>query len=180
MIEERLAKWRVPPERLILEVTENALMLDPARAKETLQYLCDQGVRIAIDDFGTGYSSLGYLKALSAEELKIDKSFVQDILDDASDQTIVASTIDMAHNLGLKVVAEGIETADSMQYLKQIGCDIGQGYHIGRPMAADEVVAWHEHWIASAVSNRRKRNPRIRRGETGSVAKFRAKKVSVG
>ena len=180
MIEERMSKWRVPPHRLILEVTENALMLDPARAKETLQQLRDLGIRIAIDDFGTGYSSLGYLKALSAEELKIDKSFVVNILEDASDRTIVASTIDMAHNLGLKVVAEGIESAEAMQHLKTIGCDVGQGFYIGRPMDADAILSWHEQWSGSPLSKRRKRTSRVRASDTASVGKYRRRKASVG
>lgn len=180
MIEARVAKWRVPPKRLILEVTENALMLDPARARETLQQLRDLGIRIAIDDFGTGYSSLGYLKALSAEELKIDKSFVLNILEDASDRTIVASTIDMAHNLGLKVVAEGIESAEAMQHLKNIGCDVGQGFYIGRPMDADAILSWHEQWSGSPLSKRRKRTPRVRIGDAASLTKYRDRKVSVG
>jgi EAL domain-containing protein (putative c-di-GMP-specific phosphodiesterase class I) len=141
-VAELMAHWGVPPEGLILEVTESALMHDPAKAKSVIVALADLGVRISIDDFGTGYSSLGYLKDLRADELKIDKSFVQGLAEDAGNETIVRSTVGMAHALGLKVVAEGIETREARDFLLGIDCDVGQGYLFGKPMKVTDFDAW--------------------------------------
>jgi EAL domain-containing protein (putative c-di-GMP-specific phosphodiesterase class I) len=100
------------------------------------------GVPLSIDDFGTGYSSLAYLKRLPVHEIKIDKSFVINMATDENDATIVRSTIDLAHNLGLKVVAEGVENQEAWDQLRALGCDAAQGYHIGRPMSATAIGVW--------------------------------------
>ena len=105
-----------------------------------LERLVDQGVRIAIDDFGVGYSSLGQLKTLPAEVLKIDRSFVSSMETDRHDEAIVSSTIELAHRLGLRVVAEGVETPAHLARLRAAGCDIGQGHLLGRPLPGDEIV----------------------------------------
>lgn len=136
---EMLQKWEVNPQKIMLEITETAMMADPINAKATLDKLNQLGLKIAIDDFGTGFSSLAYIKQLPVQELKIDKSFVSDMVYDENDAVIVHSTIDLAHNLGLKVVAEGVETQEITEQLKQLNCDVIQGHHYGKPMRADEI-----------------------------------------
>ncbi|HYH28201.1 MAG TPA: EAL domain-containing protein [Actinomycetota bacterium] len=130
------------PSWLELELTESSIMSDPARSTKVLDRLADLGVSIAIDDFGTGYSSLAYLKALPVTTLKIDRSFVMSMGSDQSDATIVRSIIDLGANLGLRVVAEGVETADAMEALRGMGCDVAQGYHLARPMPGTAVRDW--------------------------------------
>ncbi|MEK9953171.1 MAG: EAL domain-containing protein, partial [Curvibacter sp.] len=125
-----------------LEITESAIMDDPQRAEAMLNRLSGQGYKLSIDDFGTGYSSLAYLKRLPVDELKIDKSFVMGMEHDKDDATIVRSTIDLAHNLGLSVVAEGVENAAILELLRGLGCDEVQGYHISRPMPAPDFMEW--------------------------------------
>jgi len=137
-----LAEYDVPPSQLMLEVTESAIMRDPARAAIAMQRLRSAGIRFAIDDFGTGHSSLAQLHALPVDELKIDRSFVQNVERSASNTAIVRSTIELAHNLGLKVVAEGIETPEAWTMLLRLGCDVAQGYLISRPMAPAAVDEW--------------------------------------
>ncbi len=132
----------VPATAFCLEITESAIMDDPQRAEAMLNRLSEQGFKLSIDDFGTGYSSLAYLKRLPVDELKIDKSFVMGMETDADDAIIVRSTIDLAHNLGLSVVAEGVETAAILERLRALGCDEVQGYHISRPMPAPAFMAW--------------------------------------
>lgn len=127
---------------LTLEITESAVMSNPSNGLAILTELDRMGVTLAIDDFGTGYSSLAYLKRLPVDELKIDKSFVTDMAEDENDAVIVRSTIDLAHNLGLKVTAEGVETQDVWDVLEILGCDFSQGYFMGRPMPADKLDAW--------------------------------------
>jgi diguanylate cyclase (GGDEF)-like protein/PAS domain S-box-containing protein len=139
------ARYAMPAAALVLEITESAIMVDPERSLEIATRIAGMGFRLSIDDFGTGYSSLFYLSRLPVAELKIDRSFVGRMLDHPTDAVIVQSTIDLAHNLGLKVVAEGIETAAIRDRLAELGCDLGQGYHIGRPMPAEEVLAWLAH-----------------------------------
>jgi diguanylate cyclase (GGDEF)-like protein len=129
------------PDWLCLEITESAIMDDPQRALATARALSSAGFRLSIDDFGTGYSSLAYLKQLPVQELKIDQSFVFGMVEDEGDRTIVRSTIELAHNLGLAVVAEGIETEAALTLLAQWGCDEGQGYFIARPMPAEQLLA---------------------------------------
>jgi diguanylate cyclase (GGDEF)-like protein len=136
-----LRRWEVEPRQLAVEITENGLMADPARALQTITGLRVMGIRIAIDDFGTGYSSLAYLKRLPVDELKIDRSFIRDLASDDDDLAIVRSTISLGHDLGLTIVAEGIEDAGTWDLLRRLGCDIAQGYFIGRPMSAAALVA---------------------------------------
>lgn len=137
-----LKAWEIEPHWLELEITESVIMNDPARALKILTQLDEMGVRLAIDDFGTGYSSLAYLKRLPVDEVKIDRSFVTDMLHDESNSVIVKSTIDLGHNLGMKVVAEGVENLECFNLLKTLGCDAAQGFYISRPLAADLFVQW--------------------------------------
>ena len=143
-----LVKHRVPAEAFCLEITESAIMDDPQRALATLNKLSGLGFKLSIDDFGTGYSSLAYLKRLPVDELKIDKSFVMSMVEDLDDAKIVRSTIDLAHNLGLTVVAEGVENAKVWDALRDLECDEAQGYHMGKPMPASEFNAWSMAWLA--------------------------------
>jgi EAL domain-containing protein (putative c-di-GMP-specific phosphodiesterase class I) len=112
------------------------------RAADTLRRIDDSGVRISIDDFGTGYSSLAYLRKLPFSEIKIDRSFVKGIANDSEDAAIVRSTSELGHNLGLSVVAEGVEDEPTLQMLSSFGCDAAQGYYLGRPMPAAELAVW--------------------------------------
>jgi len=141
-VENLLRRHGVPPTRLCLELTESVVMADVEGTQATLARLAALGVRLAIDDFGTGYSSLAYLSRLPVDELKIDRSFARRLTTEATNQTIVASTIGLGHSLGLRVVAEGIEDAQTWALLGRLGCDVGQGYYIARPLAADEAGAW--------------------------------------
>lgn len=126
------------PRNVILELTESDIMNDPMRAKYVLSEIRKIGASISIDDFGTGYSSLAYLKQLPVSEIKIDRSFIVEMLEDNNDKTIVQTIINLGHNLELSVVAEGVETQDAYQILKQQGCDIAQGYYINRPLLAHD------------------------------------------
>ncbi len=132
----------IDPERLELELTESTLIESEAKAIETLTALKSTGIKLAIDDFGTGYSSLAYLKKLPLDYLKVDRSFVLNMKNDEDDRTIVSSTIDLAHNLGLKVIAEGIEDVQSLTLLKEMRCEIAQGFYIGRPLHPSQFQAW--------------------------------------
>jgi diguanylate cyclase (GGDEF)-like protein len=132
----------VPARLLELEVTETALMTEPVRAQRLLEELSGLGVRISIDDFGAGYTSLGQLKNLPVDELKIDKSFVMTMTEDRSNALIVRSVVDLGHNLGLTIVAEGVETEQALTELRGFGCDIAQGYHLSRPITADALTTW--------------------------------------
>jgi diguanylate cyclase (GGDEF)-like protein len=137
-----LEAWDVSPEMLLLEITENSVMADPTRVLGVLKALRDMGVELALDDFGTGYSSLAYLKRLPVTELKIDKSFVMNMAGDESDAVIVQSTIGLARNLRLRVVAEGVEDRAAWDELVSLGCDVAQGYFLGRPMPPTELTTW--------------------------------------
>jgi diguanylate cyclase (GGDEF)-like protein len=132
-----LARWEVDAAQLELEITESMLMTDPARAEATLTRLSQIGLTLSVDDFGTGYSSLANLKRLPVDAIKIDKSFVMEMAVDASDAAIVRSTIDLAHNLGLRVVAEGVESEDAWRHLGALGCDYAQGFYLSRPLPAE-------------------------------------------
>jgi EAL domain-containing protein (putative c-di-GMP-specific phosphodiesterase class I) len=136
---------------LILEITETSVMSDAEYARRVLNRLSAMGLTLAIDDFGTGYSSLSYLKRLPVNEVKIDKSFVLNMQEDENDAVIVRSIIDLARNLGLRVVAEGVETTDAWEALRGMGCDIAQGYYISRPLPADQFGAWLETVTPTAV-----------------------------
>jgi EAL domain-containing protein (putative c-di-GMP-specific phosphodiesterase class I)/CHASE2 domain-containing sensor protein len=137
LLRHRLEQTMLPVDRLVIEVTESAAMKHPERAIAALESWRALGLSISIDDYGTGQSSLGYLQKLPANELKIDKSFVQTIAHDPRNAIMVRSTIAMAHELGMKVVAEGIEDAECLALLKEMGCDTAQGWHIGKPMPVD-------------------------------------------
>ena len=139
----------LPPENLELEITESMVMANPERATAILRELRAVGVHLAIDDFGTGYSSLGYLKSFPVHTLKIDRSFIKDVPADPDDVAITHAIIAMGHSLRLDVVAEGVETAEQLAFLREHGCDYMQGYLIGKPMAAEELsrmLARHTHW----------------------------------
>jgi diguanylate cyclase (GGDEF)-like protein len=141
-----LKRHHLQPAAFCLEITESAIMDDPMRAQQTLEGLHAMGVDLSIDDFGTGYSSLAYLKRLPVQELKIDKSFVMKMESDADDAKIVRSTIDLGHNMGLKVVAEGLENLAVWELLAKMGCDQGQGYYISKPMPAEQLAGWLTTW----------------------------------
>ncbi len=133
---------RIPPQYLVLEITEGAVMSSPSDGIRNLRRLDAAGISLAIDDFGTGYSSLAYLKQLPVDELKIDKSFVMNMVNDDNDAVIVRSTIDLAHNLGLKVTAEGVENKDTWEILTVLGCDASQGYFMSKPQPAESLARW--------------------------------------
>ncbi|RLV48637.1 phosphodiesterase [Nocardioides mangrovicus] len=139
-----LDRYSVAPGRLRLEVTESAVMHDPRRALAVLTELADDGIPLSLDDFGTGFSSMSHLRMVPARELKIDRSFVRDMVREPDDAVLVRSTVDLAHNLGLAVVAEGVEDEQTLRQLERLGCDVMQGYHIGRPMRVDEFEDWLE------------------------------------
>lgn len=129
---------KIEPSQITLELTENIFIKDPIRSKKILDNISSMGIGISIDDFGTGYSSLAYLKQLPVNEIKIDRSFVMEMADDENDEVIVRTTIDLAHNMGIKVVAEGVESLAIANKLKEFNCDAAQGYYLGRPMLADK------------------------------------------
>jgi diguanylate cyclase (GGDEF)-like protein len=141
---ELMAEYGASPDWLCLEITESAIMEDPKRALGILEELHQMGLSLSVDDFGTGYSSLAYLKKLPVSELKIDQSFISHMVSDKDDATIVRSTIDLGHNMGLTVVAEGIEDNATWEMLREMGCDVAQGYHIAKPMTADALQDWLE------------------------------------
>jgi diguanylate cyclase (GGDEF)-like protein len=141
-VAQLLEKYSVRPGQLTLEITESAMMSDPLRARNVLVELSDMGVNLAVDDFGTGFSSLVYLKMLPVKDLKIDKSFVINMREDENDAIIVHSTIELAHNLGLKVIAEGVEDQQTLSQLQQQKCDMAQGYHISQPLPQDALQRW--------------------------------------
>ena len=155
-----LRKWDYPPDRLALEITENAILVDPDHAMAMVAQFAELGVKISIDDFGTGYSSLSYLKNLAARELKIDKSFVLGMDQNASDRTIVKSVISLAHDLGLTVVAEGIETEKALSLLNTFGCDVGQGYLFGKPMTVGDFEKWLRRYAPEAAESKSNWGPR--------------------
>ena len=146
-----LAETGVAAKYLTLEITESAVMDNPSDGLAILTELDRMGVTLAIDDFGTGYSSLAYLKRLPVDELKIDKSFVTEMEEDENDAVIVRSTIDLAHNLGLRVTAEGVETSGVWDLLSMLGCDTSQGYLMGRPMSADQLEAFLRKPVAPPI-----------------------------
>ena len=144
-VAELVGRSGVPPGALTLEITESGVMTDPEAAIAVLWGLRRIGVRLSVDDFGTGYSSLAYLKRLPVDEVKLDKSFVLNMTADPHDAAIVRSTIELAHNLGLQLVAEGVEDQETLELLAALGCDLVQGYHLARPMPADQLVLLQLH-----------------------------------
>jgi len=159
MLTGMLSSHEVPHQRLTLELTESAMMQDPQRTMEILNQLNKMGLHLSIDDFGTGYSSLAYLSKLPVGEIKIDKSFVMSMAQNDNNAMIVRTTIDLAHNLDLKVIAEGVENQQTLEMLQAMGCDYVQGYHISRPMPAEKLAAWlqSDAWplVPSAASGGR-------------------------
>jgi EAL domain-containing protein (putative c-di-GMP-specific phosphodiesterase class I) len=147
-IEMLLARYEIPARLLELEITEGSIMDQPTLAIGSLDRLSAMGVTLAIDDFGTGYSSLGYLQRLPVNTLKIDRSFVLHLCTNENDAVIVRSTVELGHNLGLLVVAEGVEDGDTLDRLAEMECDVAQGYHIARPMP----VPAFEHWIEGYIA----------------------------
>jgi EAL domain-containing protein (putative c-di-GMP-specific phosphodiesterase class I) len=141
-IEAALRAYQAKPDLLELEITENTVIHQPERTRAILESLGEIGVRLSIDDFGTGYSSLAHLRSLPVNAIKIDRSFVRDIADDLDDQVIVRSILDLAHNLGLETVAEGVENSRASQLLQRFGCNFMQGYMIARPMPLHEAMEW--------------------------------------
>ena len=144
LVARALNIWGAPAGSLVMEVTESAMMVDPDIALRTLTALHEMGVTISIDDFGTGYSSLAYLKKLPVGELKIDKTFVMQMSENSMDRKIVQSVIDLAHNMELQVVAEGVENEASLDMLVSMGCDFAQGYFIAKPMSLSDLPGWLE------------------------------------
>ncbi|MFP5506926.1 MAG: putative bifunctional diguanylate cyclase/phosphodiesterase, partial [Gammaproteobacteria bacterium] len=142
VIESLLTEYGLPAERLELEITENAMMKNPEQARAMLDRLHALGIRLTVDDYGTGYSSLAHLKSMPVDCIKIDRSFVGDMVEDENAAVIVRSTIDLAHNLGLRVVAEGVSSQEVWDVLEILGCDTAQGYFIAQPMPADSLERW--------------------------------------
>jgi EAL domain-containing protein (putative c-di-GMP-specific phosphodiesterase class I) len=140
-IDRALRTWGVNGRGLVVEITETAMMVDPKKARDALLELKSYGVRLSVDDFGTGYSSIYYLAQLPLDELKIDLMFVKSMLELPHYAKIVRSLIDLAHNLELMVVAEGVENEPIQDALQHLGCDYLQGYHIGRPVPAEDLKA---------------------------------------
>jgi len=155
---EMLASHKSAAEWLQLEITESAVMTDPAHVLEVLKRLSAMGLKLALDDFGTGYSSMTYLKKLPLDTIKVDKSFVIGMSGDANDAAIVRTSIDLAHNFGRTVIAEGVENAEALQKLKDFGCDMAQGLYISRPLPAAEL----QEWLAKSSWGPRKKTVKYR------------------
>ncbi|HHJ14411.1 MAG TPA: GGDEF domain-containing protein [Gammaproteobacteria bacterium] len=155
-VQAAMAIWNVPASQLALEVTESAMMRDPRSSLETLRRFADAGIRLSIDDFGTGYSSLAYLRELPVNELKIDKSFIMGTTQGQENRKIVLSIIELAHNLDIGVVAEGVEQAATLDWLREAGCDLAQGFYFARPMPRKRLEQWlkaSEWGFAEQASN---------------------------
>ena len=139
-VQRGLALWGLDPARLKLEIVETAMMVDPPTVRRVMRELSELGIRFSIDDFAAGYSSLAYLKELPVQELKIDKSFVLNMVNDEDDAVIARAIIDLAHNLSCSVVAEGVENRETFELLEILGCDAVQGHHVGTPMSAGQLL----------------------------------------
>ena len=168
VVAELLAASGAPANQLRLEITESSLLADPERARENLAALRALGIRIAIDDFGTGYSSLNYLQRLPVDELKIDKSFVQSMATDEGARSIVRAVIDMADDLGLGVVAEGVEDRATWEVLAALGCDMAQGYYFSPPLPAENLIGWIDSLPHRALDDDERR-----KSEAALVARVR-------
>jgi diguanylate cyclase (GGDEF)-like protein len=141
VLAELLAAHEVSASLLVVEITETGIIADPERALQVMRRLAEMGVKMSIDDFGTGHSSMSYLKKMPVSEIKIDRSFVMDMMENSNDEAIVKATIDLAHSLGLEVVAEGVETQESADHLKRLGCDVLQGFLFSKPISPEELIA---------------------------------------
>jgi EAL domain-containing protein (putative c-di-GMP-specific phosphodiesterase class I) len=141
-VQGALDRWKVDPRFLKIEITESSIMADPAHALAILSLLQSMGVRLSVDDFGTGYSSLTHLRELPIDEIKIDKSFVMTMTRNEADAAIVRTVIDLAHNLGKQVCAEGVEDEATWRRLTDMGCDLAQGFWIARPMSGEDLMEW--------------------------------------
>jgi EAL domain-containing protein (putative c-di-GMP-specific phosphodiesterase class I) len=153
-VDEAIRRHRVPAQLLTVEVTESALVEDPQRAQQTIARLKQHGVRLSIDDYGTGYSSLANIQHLQFDELKVDRRFVTHMVSQEKDAAIVRSTVELGHNLGLVVVAEGVEDAEVIDLLREFGCDLVQGYGVSRPLPWEQLEAWMASckWIARRLA----------------------------
>ena len=140
LIVDIIKKHTIDPRLITIEITESVLMQEIERNASVLQQFTNMGIKISIDDFGTGYSSLNYLKYFSIDSLKIDKSFVQDLVKNRNDELIVDAIIAMSHRLNFKVIAEGVETKEQWDFLKNHGCDEAQGYYFCKPKPADQLI----------------------------------------
>ena len=159
-VADALRRVGVPPDQLCLELTESTIMADPDRALSIMQELRALGVRLSVDDFGTGYSSMAYLKILPVDELKVDRSFVSQMNTSVDDTMLVQSAIDLGHNLGMSVVAEGVEDHQTLLALKDLGADVIQGYYLGRPMAGPLLEQWVNDRPEAVLSSHPARQPR--------------------
>ena len=142
-----LARWDVPAELLTLEITEGTVMADPDVAIGVLQSLRDLGIRLSVDDFGVGYSSLANLNRMPVQEVKIDRTFVQNLSESVDSAVITRSIVDLGRNLALDVVAEGVEDLQAWDLLAAMNCQYAQGYFLARPMPPERFAAWHAQWI---------------------------------
>jgi EAL domain-containing protein (putative c-di-GMP-specific phosphodiesterase class I) len=149
-VDRLLAKWDLPSKALGFELTEAAIQADPEKAGVVLRGLSDRGIRLGLDDFGTGYSSLAVLRDLPIREIKIDRAFVNGLTSSGADETIVRSTIGLAHDLDLSVTAEGVEDEDTLRHLAELGCDEAQGYYFSKPLELGSLMTWFEQPVIDA------------------------------
>jgi EAL domain-containing protein (putative c-di-GMP-specific phosphodiesterase class I) len=168
-VAELLTHWDVPPSRLTLELTESFLMADSGRSVGVMSLLSEVGITLSIDDFGTGYSSLSHLRRLPIREIKIDRSFVVNMREDPNDWMIARATVDLGRNLGLRVVAEGVEDAETLARLAEMGCEQAQGYHLCVPLPAEEATRWLEAHTAGARARRRPPRGRLAHQSVGRL-----------
>jgi len=154
-----LVEWRIPFDHLMLEITETALIRDPQKSKRIMETLRDLGIKLCLDDFGTGWSSIQHLTTFPVQELKIDYVFISKIARGNTDFEVVRSLIALAHTLGLRVTAEGIENSEQWRLLQEIGCDYGQGYYVGSPMEPAELVEYLEDLERGSCPVRRPATP---------------------
>jgi len=157
MVAGSLERANVQPHMLTIEITESTMIDDDERARRVLETLARLGVELSIDDFGTGHSSSSQLKNIPLHELKIDKSFIMRLLQDRQNEAIVQTSVELAHNMKLEVVAEGVEDENTLRHLAGIGCEQAQGFYISKPLGPDELIQWLEQYKPIAMGNRRSR-----------------------
>lgn len=158
-IEQAALTWSVSPSRLTFELTESSIVKNEQAGIEFMHRLRDLGCALSIDDFGTGYSSLSYLREFPLSELKIDRAFVMQLASNRSDQQIVKATIELAHSFGLRCVAEGVEDAAALEILKNLGCDVAQGYLVSKPMPIEQFSIWYKKWQLDAMHRLAEQSP---------------------